>query len=51
MFENYDGNWEMNDDGCKRPIGQLLLGANCTKYFPSIVNRNSKQLKNKIVPY
>ena len=28
------------DDGCKGPVGQLLLGADCTKLFPfNVINR------------
>ena len=47
-FERDNKHWAMNNDGCKGPIGQLLLGAYCTKYFPSKHVKKTKMYFAKI---
>ena len=46
-FERDNKQLAMNNDGYKGPIGQFLLGAVCTKYFPRYVTKNGKQVKTE----
>ena len=44
-FNRYNSQWAQNDDGLRGPVGQLLLGADCTQYFPyNLTHPNGKPI-------